>query len=219
MLRDFHHSGGVMSAERAFLLSCSVLALALVACGGGDTSSSGSMPSATAPTISTQPADQSVVVGQSATFSVSASGTAPLTYQWERGGTAIAGATSSSYTTAATTSADDGALFQVIISNAAGSITSSQAKLTVGAAPLVGTDVTTYKFDLARSGLNPNESSLTPANVNSMSFGLLRVLSVDGKVDAQPLYLSQLTIAGTTHNVVYVATEHDSVYAFDADTG
>jgi outer membrane protein assembly factor BamB len=219
MLRDFHHSGGVMSAERAFLLSCSVLALALVACGGGDTSSSGSMPSATAPTISTQPIDQSVVVGQSASFGVSASGTAPLTYQWERDGTAIAGATSSSYTTAATTSADDGALFEVIISNAAGSITSSQAKLTVAPAPLAGTDVTTYKFDLARTGLNPSESALTPVNVNSMSFGLLRILSVDGKVDAQPLYLSHLTIAGTTHNVVYVATEHDSVYAFDADTG
>ncbi|HEX3843434.1 MAG TPA: PQQ-binding-like beta-propeller repeat protein [Steroidobacteraceae bacterium] len=60
---------------------------------------------------------------------------------------------------------------------------------------------------------------MTPADVNSSSFGLLRMLSVDGKVDAQPLYLSHLSIAGTAHDVVFVATEHDSVYAFDAQTG
>jgi hypothetical protein len=86
-------------------------------------------------------------------------------------------------------------------------------------APAGTTDVTTYKYDLNRSGLNPAESTLTVANVASATFGLLRTLSVDGKVDAQPLYLSQLSIAGAAHNVVFAATEHDSVYAFDADTG
>src|SRR5882762_3750271 len=82
-----------------------------------------------------------------------------------------------------------------------------------------GTDVLTYKYDLSRSGLNPTESTLTPANVAPATFGLLRVLSVDGKVDAQPLYVSKLAVAGGSHNVVVVATEHDSVYAFDSDTG
>src|SRR5882757_2143849 len=82
-----------------------------------------------------------------------------------------------------------------------------------------GTDVLTYKYDLSRSGLNPKESTLTPANVAPATFGLLRVLSVDGKVDAQPLYVSKLALAGASHNVVIVATEHDSVYAFDSDTG
>ena len=82
-----------------------------------------------------------------------------------------------------------------------------------------GVDVTTYHFDIARTGLNPNETTLTPANVTSSKFGLLRVLAVDGKVDAQPLYLSNLTVAGQQHNVVFAATEHDSVYAFNADTG
>jgi outer membrane protein assembly factor BamB len=82
-----------------------------------------------------------------------------------------------------------------------------------------GTDVLTYKYDLSRSGLNPAESTLTPANVAPATFGLLRVLSVDGKVDAQPLYVSKLAIAGAPHNAVIVATEHDSVYAFDSDTG
>jgi hypothetical protein len=82
-----------------------------------------------------------------------------------------------------------------------------------------GTDVTTYKNDVSRSGLNPTEAKLTTSNVNSSSFGLLHNLPVDGKVDAQPLYLSQLSIAGTAHNVVFAATEHGSVYAFDANSG
>jgi outer membrane protein assembly factor BamB len=73
--------------------------------------------------------------------------------------------------------------------------------------------------DVARTGLNPNETTLTTSNVTSAQFGLIRTLAVDGHVDAQPLYLSGLTIAGQSHNVVYVATEHDSVYSFDADTG
>jgi outer membrane protein assembly factor BamB len=85
--------------------------------------------------------------------------------------------------------------------------------------PTQHTDVTTYKNDTGRTGQNLTESVLTLANVNSASFGLLRFLSADGKVDAQPLYLSALTVGGTAHNVVYVATENDSVYAFDADTG
>lgn len=80
-------------------------------------------------------------------------------------------------------------------------------------------DITTYHVNVARTGLNPNETTLTTSNVTSAQFGLIRTLAVDGHVDAQPLYLSGLTIAGQSHNVVYVATEHDSVYAFDADTG
>jgi hypothetical protein len=85
--------------------------------------------------------------------------------------------------------------------------------------PQTPTDVLTYKNDNSRSGQNLTESVLTPANVSSATFGLLRVLAVDGKVDAQPLYLSKLSVAGAAHNVVFVATEHDSVYAFDSDTG
>ena len=81
------------------------------------------------------------------------------------------------------------------------------------------TDVTTYRDDVARTGADTTESMLTPAKVNSSSFGLLRMLTVDGKVDAQPLYLSQLAVAGATHDVVFVATENDSVYAFDPQTG
>jgi hypothetical protein len=86
--------------------------------------------------------------------------------------------------------------------------------------PASGDDVLTYHNDNARTGQNLSETILTPSNVNSSSFGKLFVISVDGKVDAQPLYLSSVAIPTQgTHNVLYVATEHASVYALDADTG
>jgi outer membrane protein assembly factor BamB len=82
------------------------------------------------------------------------------------------------------------------------------------------TDVTTYHNDIARSGQNVQETILTLNNVNSTDFGKLLTLPVDSVVDAEPLYLSQLSIPGQgTHNVVYTVTENDSAYAFDADTG
>jgi outer membrane protein assembly factor BamB len=85
--------------------------------------------------------------------------------------------------------------------------------------PTQRTDVVTYKNDLGRTGQNLTESVLTPANVNAASFGQQHLLAADGKVDAQPLYLSGLTVQGAVHNVVYLATEADSVYAYDADSG
>jgi hypothetical protein len=106
----------------------------------------------------------------------------------------------------------------VTVTNTAGSVTSNAATLTVTAA-VTGTDVVTYKYDVMRTGQNLTESKLTQSNVTSATFGKLRNLMVDGLVDAQPLYISQLTVGGAAHNVVFVATEHDSVYAFDADTG
>jgi hypothetical protein len=80
-------------------------------------------------------------------------------------------------------------------------------------------NVLTYHDDIIRSGLDPNETVLTPSNVNSTAFGKLFVDTVDGKVDAEPLYKASITIPGKgTHNVVFVCTEHDSVYAWDADS-
>jgi len=89
---------------------------------------------AVAPGITMQPVNVTVTVGQTATFSVVASGTAPLSYQWKRDGNAIAGATASSYTTAATVAADNGTTFSVTVANSAGTVTSSNAVLTVSAA-------------------------------------------------------------------------------------
>ena len=204
--------------------SLALTALLLVACGGGSSSnpSSGTSttpPSSTAPTITTQPGSQSVTVGQTATFSVIGAGTAPLSYQWQTNGTAITGATASSYTTAATTLADNGSTFKVTVSNAVGTITSAAATLTVSATAAAGTDVLTYHNDNSRSAQNLTETVLTPANVNATQFGLLRVLPADGLVDGQPLIASNLSVSGVLRNVVYVVTENDSVYSYDADTG
>ena len=77
--------------------------------------------------------------------------------------------------------------------------------------------IVTSRNDNARTGQNLAETVLNTANVNVANFGKLWQQAVDGQIYAQPLYLSNVTIGGKTHNVVYVATEHNSVYAFDAD--
>jgi len=150
---------------------------------------------------------ETVLVGETATFSATATGTPPFSYQWQKNGTAISGATASSCTTPPATLADNGAKFQVVVSNSLGTATSNPATLTVSS-EVASVDVVSYHNDAARTGQNLNETLLTIANVNSATFGKRRTLPVDGKVDAQPLYLSNLkNIAGGTHNVVYVATD------------
>ena len=83
---------------------------------------------------------------------------------------------------------------------------------------LSGTNLLSYHNDPYLSGANLNETTLTPSNVNPTDFGLLFSQTVDGYVYAEPLYMSDLTINGAVHNVVFVATENDTVYAFDADS-
>ena len=86
---------------------------------------------------------------------------------------------------------------------------------TLGVTNLAG--VYTYHNDLARDGANTQEYGLTTSNVNTAGFGKLTSCAVDGAVYAQPLWVANLAIGGGQHNVVFVATEHDSLYAFDAD--
>ena len=85
---------------------------------------------------------------------------------------------------------------------------------------MLAVNVLTFRYDGALSGLNGQETVLNPSNVSSAQFGKLYSIPVDGQVYAQPLYVSSLAIPGQgTHNVLVVATENDSVYAFDADSG
>ena len=103
---------------------------------GSVTSSAAILTVNTPATITSQPASQTVTAGQTATFSVSASGAFSMTYQWRRNGVNISGATGSSYTTPVTTTADNGAQFSVVITSLAGSVTSGSATLTVTAVPV-----------------------------------------------------------------------------------
>jgi 6-phosphogluconolactonase (cycloisomerase 2 family) len=120
-------SGSLLAFGAACLLSL------LTACGGGKSSP----PAPTAPTIGTQPASVTVVAPATATFMVGASGTAP-TYQWLKNGSALSGATAASYTTPATSGADDNATFTVTVSNSLGSVTSASATLHVNFVSILG---------------------------------------------------------------------------------
>jgi len=196
-----------------------IVSLFLTGCGVGvSTSGDGAAP--TAPTIAAQPANQAVFAGQTATFSVTVAGTAPLSYQWQKGTTAIAGATSASYTTPATTTSENGTQYRVVVTNPVGTATSNSATLTVSVVAPATTDVLTYHNDIARTGQNLTETTLTTGNVTSAKFGKLGFYPVDGLVDAEPLYAKNVAVPSNgTHNLLIVATEHGSVYAFDANSG
>jgi hypothetical protein len=153
--------------------------------------------SAVAPSITTQPASQSVTAGQTASFSVSATGTAPLSYQWKKNGVAISGAISSSYTTPATATSDSGAQFTVVVGNAVGSVTSAAATLTVNAVTSTlqiittqlpgGTATVVYTSTLTASGgTSPYSWSLSSGGLPT---GL--ALSSSGSISGTP------TVAGT----------------------
>jgi acid phosphatase len=121
------------------LIALIMSAQLVAACFGGEDSSNASStpvtstPAASAPTLMTQPANVTVTDGQPATFTAVASGSAPLSYQWSKNGSVIAGAAASSYSTTPTTSSDNGSVFSVSVSNAAGTATSDKAVLTVDA--------------------------------------------------------------------------------------
>ena len=93
--------------------------------------------------------------------------------------------------------------------------TSKSNSATIGVTDLAG--ISTYHYDLARDGVNSQEFALSTSNVRATTFGKLFSCTVDGAVYTEPLWLPALNINGSAHNVVFVATQHDSLYAFDAD--
>jgi len=129
-----------------------------------------------APTITTQPVNQTVTAGQTATFTVVAAGTAPLSYQWQKNGVNIAGATAASYTTPATTTSDSGSTFAVAVSNTAGTVTSATATLTVNAAPAPGIQVSSSSINFGNGVVGSNTSQvLIITNTGTASLTITQV--------------------------------------------
>ncbi len=126
-------------------------------------------PAPVAPSITTQPSSVTITAGQTATFSVTATGTAPLTYQWKQNGTSISGATAASYTTPAETTTDNGAQFTVVVSNSAGSVTSSAATLTVNPAP-VAPSITTQPSSVTITAGQTATFSVTATGTAPLSY-------------------------------------------------
>ncbi len=131
----------------------------------------GSTPKVVAPAITLQPVSQTVTPGQTATFSVQATGTAPLTYQWSKGGTVIPNATSASYTTPATTLADNSAAFVLVVTNSAGTSTSSAAVLSVSSTtPVLTANPSSLSFGNTTIGTSNTLSvALTNSGTSSVS--------------------------------------------------
>jgi len=131
---------------------------------------------AAAPTISTQPGNQTVVASQSATFSVSAGGSAPLSYQWQKNGVNIAAATSANYTTPATTPTDSGSTFRVVVSNAGGAVTSTAATLTVAAIGGPGIQVSSSSINFGNDPVGTNMSqALIVTNTGTAALSITQV--------------------------------------------
>jgi hypothetical protein len=171
------------------------------------TVSGGSSP--TAPTITTQPASQTVTAGQTATFSVAASGTAPLSYQWQKNGSNISGATSASYTTPATTTADSGATFRVVVTNSVGSVTSNNATLTVN-----GGTAAVYQINCGGGAASPFAADQHATGGNP--YTTTNSVSTTGVANAAPMAVYQserfgdhsYTFPGLTPNANYTVRLH-----------
>jgi len=190
-------------------LTLAIVALVLIMgrCGG-------SSPSVTtppvAPSITTQPASMTVTAGQTASFSVTAAGTSPLSYQWQRNGANISGATSSSYTTPATKTSDNGATFVVSVSNSAGNISSGTATLTVNA----DTTPPTVSITSPTSGSTESGTiTVTATAADNIAVASVQ-LQVDGAnsgaADTTSPYnfsLDTTTLTNANHTLTAVATD------------
>ncbi len=165
--------------------------------------------------IAVTPAGASLAVGATqqftatGTYSDSSTSNVSASASWTSGTPGVATITSAGLATAVASGSTQ-------ITATLNSISGSTS-LAVTQPSTSGVNVPTWHFDAQRSGLNANEQSLSPANVSPQTFGKLFSYLVDGYVYGEPLLVSGLTVNGAPHNVVFVATEYDSVYAFDAD--
>ena len=165
-------------------------------------------------TVSVSPTNAALTTTQ--TLSVTATTNDPAGVQWtvSPAGGSFSPATSASGVKVTFTAAATAGVYTLTATSI--SNPTAIATINVGVTDLAG--VYTYHNDVSRDGANTQEYGLTLTNVNTTSFGKLFSCTVDGAVYAQPLWVANLTVGGVRHNVVLVATEHDSLFAFDADT-
>ncbi len=202
---------GVWAGVRSSLIAISGILL-LSACGGGNSNGGGGGGGITAVTVS--PAHAAIVTWQTQQFSAAVSGDSQNQVSWSvdsvSGGNSSAGtidsagvysppATGGTHTITAVSTADAG----------------KSDSATVAVTDLAG--VFTYHNNLARDGTNTQEYALTPANVSATTFGKLFSCPVDGQAYTQPLWAPNLSIGGSAHNAIFVATQHDTAYSFDGD--
>jgi chitodextrinase len=160
--------------------------------------------------VSISPKRGGVATSQTLPFTASVAGdVGGAGVTWTKTGGTFANSTLTSVTFSSTAA---GSFMITATSNADNT---KSASATIGVTDLAG--VPTYHNDLSRDGVNSHEFALTAANVNTATFGKLFSCPVDGEVYAQPLWVPNLSIGGGNHNVIFVATQNDSVYAFDAD--
>src|SRR5213076_314026 len=160
---------------------------------------------AAAPTITTQPANQTVTTGQTAAFTVTATGTAPLSYQWQKNGANISGATSASYTTPATTTSDSGSTFKAIVTNTAGTATSNSATLTVNPtpAPAIQVNPTSISFGNVVVGTNLSQS-LIISNTGTATLSITQI-TVTGATFSTSGYTLPLSVNAGQQTTITVA--------------
>ncbi len=166
------------------------------------------------PTITTQPVNQTVTAGQTATFSVAASGSTPMTYQWRKNGASIAGATSSSYKTPATTTADNGVTFAVVASNAAGNATSTSATLTVNSAPAPAIQLSSTSISFANDVVNaPASQALVITNSGTATLSISQISATGAPFSVSGFLLPLNVNAGqkTTVTVTFSPTSAGTV--------
>ncbi|MGC2531172.1 MAG: choice-of-anchor D domain-containing protein, partial [Candidatus Acidiferrum sp.] len=157
---------------------------------------------AVAPTITTQPVNQTVTAGQTATFTAVAGGTAPLSYQWQKNGVNIAGATATSYTTPATATTDSGSTFDVVVSNTAGSVTSSAATLTVNPAPAPAIQLNSTSINFGNDPVGTNSSqSLMITNTGTATLTITQV-NVTGSVFSVSGFSLPLNVTAGQHTTI-----------------
>src|ERR1700676_1688679 len=206
--------GALRSIARAFGNGCALLTMLwFVGCGGG-TSDDGGTPQNVSVSISPKRA-LGITAGQTQQFTAVVSGDAQARgVTWSVDGVAGGNATVGTIGSSGLYTAPIGGGTHIVTAISVANIAQS-GSATIAVTDLAG--VFTYHNNLARDGTNTQADALTPSNVNTTTFGKLFSCPVDGNVYAQQLWVPNISVNGMRRNVVFVATQHDSAYAFDAD--